>query len=211
MKKINILISDSHKLIAKSIKYVLETQDDIDVISLCTDINDTYMDTKRLEPDIIILDVEKNFNENIQFIKEIKKTYREIKILILTNFLDVKCIAKVLSCGVDGYLLKDVVCNNLIESIRLLNNSKNIIDFNITKLLAREILDYDILIKESVEFSSREIQIIHLMLNNYSNKDIADLLNLKLGTIKNYISSIYSKLAVRNREDAIKELEKMKI
>jgi DNA-binding NarL/FixJ family response regulator len=211
LKKINILISDSHKLIAKSIKYVLETQDDIDVISLCTDINDTYMDTKRLEPDIIILDVEKNFNENIQFIKEIKKTYREIKILILTNFLDVKCIAKVLSCGVDGYLLKDVVCNNLIESIRLLNNSKNIIDFNITKLLAREILDYDILIKESVEFSSREIQIIHLMLNNYSNKDIADLLNLKLGTIKNYISSIYSKLAVRNREDAIKELEKMKI
>ncbi len=211
MKKINILISDSHKLIAKSIKYVLETQDDIDVISLCTDINDTYMDTKRLEPDIIILDVEKNFNENIQFIKEIKKTYREIKILILTNFLDVKCIAKVLSCGVDGYLLKDVVCNNLIESIRLLNNSKNIIDFNITKLLAREILDYDILIKESVEFSSREIQIIHLMLNNYSNKDIADLLNLKLGTIKNYISSIYSKLAVKNREDAIKELEKMKI
>ena len=169
------------------------------------------MDTKRLEPDIIILDVEKNFNENIQFIKEIKKTYREIKILILTNFLDVKCIAKVLSCGVDGYLLKDVVCNNLIESIRLLNNSKNIIDFNITKLLAREILDYDILIKESVEFSSREIQIIHLMLNNYSNKDIADLLNLKLGTIKNYISSIYSKLAVKNREDAIKELEKMKI
>ncbi|WXR62571.1 response regulator transcription factor [Peptostreptococcaceae bacterium AGR-M142] len=211
MKKIRILISDSQKLIAKSVKYVLETQEDIDVISLCSNINDAYLDTKKLEPNIIILDIEKNFNENIQFIKDMKKRYENIKILILTNFLDVKCIAKVLNCGVDGYLLKNVVCNNLIESIRLLNKSKNIIDFNITKLLAREILDYDILIKESIDFSNREVQIINLMLSNYSNREIAKLLNLKLGTVKNYISSIYSKLAVNNREDAIEELEKMKL
>lgn len=206
MKDIKVLIYEQQELIAKTTKSVLENQTDIAVISIANNLADVYANIKIIKPDIIIFDIQFDYNLKLKFINYIKKTYKDIKLLIITSITEEKHIAKVLNLGVDGYFLKDMMTDKIIESIRELKKSKKIIDNKVLNILLEKILKDECIKDNNINFSYREYEIIELLLKKLSNREIAKLLNLSSGTVKNYITSIYSKLGVKNRMQAIETL-----
>ncbi|MCT4586113.1 MAG: response regulator transcription factor [Peptostreptococcaceae bacterium] len=206
MKDIKVLIYEQQELIAKTTKSVLENQTDIAVISIANNLADVYANIKIIKPDIIIFDIQFDYNLKLKFINYIKKTYKDIKLLIITSITEEKHIAKVLNLGVDGYFLKDMMTDKIIESIRELKKSKKIIDNKVLNILLEKILKDECIKDNNINFSYREYEIIELLLKKLSNREIAKLLNLSSGTVKNYITSIYSKLGVKNRVQAIETL-----
>jgi DNA-binding NarL/FixJ family response regulator len=206
LKDIKVLIYEQQELIAKTTKSVLENQTDIAVISIANNLADVYANIKIIKPDIIIFDIQFDYNLKLKFINYIKKTYKDIKLLIITSITEEKHIAKVLNLGVDGYFLKDMMTDKIIESIRELKKSKKIIDNKVLNILLEKILKDECIKDNNINFSYREYEIIELLLKKLSNREIAKLLNLSSGTVKNYITSIYSKLGVKNRVQAIETL-----
>ena len=208
MKKIKILIVDDMPLIRETLKAILNLEDDMNVVGVCENGINGYEMTKSLLPDVVLMDVKMPISNGVEGVKLIKKDFPKTVVLMLTTFDDDEYIIKALANGANGYLLKDVNIDNLIQAIRSVVNGKLLIESDIASKLAEYILKSKIDDKQeqSISLSEREEEISDLLIQGYNNKEISNQINLSSGTTKNYISSIYSKLGTSNREEAIKIL-----
>lgn len=208
MKKIKILIVDDMPLIRETLKAILNLEEDMNVVGVCENGINGYEMTKSLFPDVVLMDVKMPISNGVEGVKLIKKDFPKTVILMLTTFDDDEYIIKALANGANGYLLKDVNIDNLIQAIRSVVNGKLLIESDIASKLAEYILKskIDDNQEQSISLSQREEEISDLLIQGYNNKEISNQINLSSGTTKNYISSIYSKLGTSNREEAIKIL-----
>ena len=149
----------------------------------------------------------------VQATKEIKNKTPEIKIIILTTFDDDEYILDALSYGADGYLLKDIEAEKLLQSIRDAHKGMMMIPSSIAIKLAKHINEKNKKTTKEIEIyeklSKREIEIAELIIQGFDNNEIAATLFLTIGTVKNYISSIYSKIGVSDRTNAVLILKEL--
>ncbi|CAH2214935.1 response regulator transcription factor [Tepidibacter aestuarii] len=208
MKSIKILIVDDMPLIRETLRAILDLEEDMQVIGVCENGLNGYERTRVLLPDVVLMDVKMPVSNGVEGLKLIKKDFPKTVVLMLTSFDYDEYIIEALANGANGYLLKDVNIDNLIQAIRSVVNGKLLIESDIAFKLAEYILKSKIDDNQAqfLSLSEREKEISDLLIQGYSNKEISNQLNLSSGTIKNYVSSIYAKLGTNNREDAIKIL-----
>ena len=188
----NIVIVDDDIVVSGALKTILEASGDITVSATGTDGKDAVRLFRTYRPDVLLMDIRMKELSGLDASAEILKEFPDAKILLLTTFSDDEYIVRALKLGAKGYLLKQDY-ESLIPALHAVFGNEII--SKIPELLQTgptfHLEDYDI--------SERELEIIRLIADGLSNKEIASRLFLSEGTVRNYLSSILDKLDLRDR------------
>lgn len=204
MDKIKVMLVDDEKLVRTGMNMILNTYEDIEVISTVGNGEEALMECRKNAPDVVLMDIRMPKCDGVLGTKLIKKEFENIKILILTTFNDVEYIHEALKYGASGYLLKDTDYDLIYEGIKGCLKGNVVINPEVASKILNENINYNKKsnleeIKSNKDLNDKEINIIREVANGLSNKEIADKLFLSEGTIKNNISSILQKLSLRDR------------
>lgn len=204
MDKTNVMLVDDEKLVRTGMEMILNTYEDINVISTAANGEEALMECRKNEPDVILMDVRMPKCDGVLGTKLIKKEFENVKILILTTFNDVEYIHEALNYGASGYLLKDSDYDLIYEAIKGCIKGNVVINQQVASKILNENINYNKKsnieeIKNNNDLNDKEISIIREVANGLSNKEIGEKLFLSEGTIKNNISNILNKLSLRDR------------
>ncbi|WP_261306280.1 helix-turn-helix transcriptional regulator [Paenibacillus andongensis] len=209
---IRLLIVDDQPFIRESLRTILEEHKDLQVVGLAEDGEQAIELCEQCQPQLVLMDLDMPHMDGILAAKKIKQAWPHIRILILTTFQDTEQALEVLRSGADGYLLKSIEPRELAENIRLVYRGGTLIDQEMShKLFERlemgksEIELFKAKTIENYDLTPREIEILQLVSKGLRYKTIASKLYLSDGTVRNYASTAYMKLGVRNREEAIQK------
>lgn len=194
----NILIIDDDMLVTNALKTILESDRELSVIGTGTDGADAVRLYPQLKPDVLLMDIRMQHLNGLDASKQILALDPEAKILLLTTFLDDEYIIKALKAGVKGYLLKQDY-SSIIPAIKALHTGQTVFGTEIIAkipdlLRPKNEFDYS-----SHNIHDKEYEIIKKIAEGLSNKEIAEVLFLSEGTIRNYLSGILDKLNLRDR------------
>lgn len=203
---IKVLIADDQELIRQSLQIVLSIKEGISVIGTAENGKKVMEFLKKEKPDVILMDIRMPEMDGVQCTKAIKERYPEVKIIILTTFDDDEFVFSALKYGASGYLLKGISMDELDKAIHTVYKGGAMINPEIATKVVEQFSEmaqsnYDIMIEaQNVEdITEAEWDIIKLVGWGLSNRKIADKVMLSEGTVRNYISTILSKLNLRDR------------
>jgi DNA-binding NarL/FixJ family response regulator len=204
--KIKIVIADDQELIRDSLKIVLSANPDMEVIDTVADGREVICSVRKEKPDVILMDVRMPGMDGVSCSQIIKENYPQIKLIILTTFDDDEYVYNALKYGASGYLLKGVSMAELSAAIRTVYSGKAMINPDIAAKVVRLFSqmaksNYAINVSKGHvdEISRSEWKLIQQVGYGKSNKEIAFNLSLSEGTVRNGLSSILSKLDLRDR------------
>jgi DNA-binding NarL/FixJ family response regulator len=209
---IRVLIVEDQTLVCEGLEMLLSVVEDIRVAARAADGVEALRSMQEEAPDLVLLDVRMPKMNGIEVLREMKAQALMVPVVLLTTFDDDAALLEGIRLGAKGYLLKDVSMAKLTEAIRLVAAGRSMISPVVTERLLHGLQDAPLppdIGYESEALTSREAEIIRLMTGGYSNREIAGALYLSEGTVKNHVSSILSKLGVRDRTRAVlKAIEK---
>lgn len=188
---IKIVIAEDQRMLLGALGSLLSLEDDMEVIGKANNGNEAVSMVKQLQPDVCIMDIEMPEKTGLEAAEELKGG--NCKVIILTTFARSGYFQRALKAGVRGYLLKDSPSEELASSIRNIVAGK--------RIYAPELMD-DLYTEEN-PLTEREREVLELVADGRNTKEIAEQLNIKTGTVRNYISAILEKLEVTNRIEAI--------
>lgn len=205
MDKIKIMLVDDQAILREGLKTIIELNDDY-LVTLEAGNGEAAVEIYNKDlVDVVLMDIRMPIMDGIIATRKIKGMDDGVAILVLTTFNEQELIVEALAAGADGYILKDIDGKHLISAIRDAYDGNFILPSKVANMLAKKIsakrLDsgYETHEKDLDELSAREVEIGRLIGEGYTNKEIAEKLFLSEGTVKNYISEIYSKLGDNNR------------
>lgn len=203
---IRLMIVDDHKLMREGIKRILSDANDIVVVSEAADGETAIKNAHIFNPDVILLDIVMPGIDGIETLRRIKDIGIKSKVIILSGFTSKKYIIDSIKMGASGYLTKDNDVEKLISVIRAVYSGGTYLQPLLGKILRQNIQEdqLDNIDIEKIErLSKREYEILSLVSNGYNNKDIANELYISEKTVKNHITSIFKKLEVEDRVQAV--------
>ena len=203
MINIKCLIVDDQPILREGLKSLLATCDDIEVIAEAGNGKEAIDQLSFVLPDVILMDIRMPVMNGVEATKVIKEKFPDIIIIILTTFDDDQFILDALRYGASGYLLKDMGIQQLASAIRDGVSGNVLLPGRIANKLTMMINPKSSPTIDDNEYSTREKDIIQLLVKGYSNNEIAEALFLSIGTVKNYVSQIYAKANVTDRSNAV--------
>lgn len=210
---IKIIIADDQMLTREGLRTILNLEDDIDVVGVARNGLEAVEITELLQPDLVLMDIQMPQMNGIEALKKIKQLAPKTNILILTTFLEDQYIIDGMVNGASGYLLKDIETDKMIQAIKDTINGQFILPASVASKLALRISDIAQSNQEKkstkLELTEREREIAHLIVKGLNNKEISAQLHIAEGTVRNYISNLYSKLEVVHRVQAIIKLQQI--
>ena len=203
-KNITIFLVDDHELIREGIKQLLELEDNIDVIGQAGNGEEAIEKILEYRPDVVLLDINMPKMNGIDVLRRLKDLGANSKIIMLTIHKDREYLLEAMKIGADGYVLKDTDAEGLLRAIRAVKNDKTYIQPSIASLLVQDvnIIEFN---EDDIKIESltkREYEVLTLIAEGLSNKDIANKLYISEKTVKNHVSSILKKLEVNDRIQA---------
>ena len=205
-EKIKVMLVDDEQLIRSGLKIMLETYPDIEVIHQAGNGREAFECYQKEVPDVVLMDIRMPVSTGIEGTKLIKEAYPEVKIVMVTTFQDTEYIVEAMQYGASGYLLKDSSYEAIYDGIKVALSGKVVMDATVSEKLVMQpkapttIEKTDI---SSLGLTEREIELIRLVSQGLNNKEISEALFLSEGTVKNNISTILSKLALRDRTQLV--------
>lgn len=202
---IKVLIADDQTLMRDGLKTILDLEEDIEVIATAENGEIAFQKSIELTPDVILMDIRMPIMNGVDSVKKIKSILPKVAVIMLTTFDDDEYIIEALSNGASGYLLKDMPAEKLIEAIRDSLKGQLFIPTNIAAKLISRLYEKEAsknTLKRDLALSERELQVSSLLIEGYNNKQISSKLFISEGTVKNYISNIYSKIGISDRTKA---------
>ena len=200
MRRIRILIADDHKLMRAGLRLLLEQQPDISVIGEAGDGRETVSLAKSQRPDVVVMDISMPNLNGIEAAHQITQDHPDIGVVILSMHSDESYVLRALKAGVKGYLLKDSAESDLILAVRAVAGGKSFFSPAVSKVLLD---DYVRKLKRSCAedaydlLTPREREILQLVAEGKSNKDVANLLNLSVYTVETHRSNMMQKLRLK--------------
>ncbi|QNU67286.1 response regulator transcription factor [Ruminiclostridium herbifermentans] len=195
---IKVLITEDKRLIGEGFKFIIESDEEINVVGLALNGYEALEMCKIHKPDLVLMDLKMPCCDGIEGTKLIKSFSANIKVLVLTTFDDDEMVSAALKNGADGYILKDINAEKLISTIKGTVEGLNVIDENVYQNIVNKFNQPDNQ-KPEYALTDREIKLIELVVYGKSNKEIAANLNITEGRVKNIITSILSKLGLSDR------------
>lgn len=209
MNKIRILIADDQSLIRDGLKTVLSLEKDFEVVGTARNGTEACRMAELLYPDVLLLDIRMPEMDGVECTRIVKKKCPETKVIILTTFNDDEYIIDALANEASGYILKDIEVEKLVEAIHDAVQGKMIMLPEVAAKLAQGLSKISSRNREEgdiscdLDLSERERDIAGMMVQGFTNKQISSALYMSEGTVRNYISNIYSKLGTGDRTQAV--------
>jgi DNA-binding NarL/FixJ family response regulator len=209
--KIRIVIADDHPVVREGISSILGLQSDLEVVGEAADGLQVIDLVNEKNPDLVLIDLRMPNLGGAQAIQKIRETNKDVKFLILTTFSDAENVFEGVRAGARGYLLKDTLPDDLVRAIRRVNKGESLIEPTmITHVLDR--FSKAIQKQEFItELTNRELEVLKLLAEGTSNKEIAAQLFISIKTVKTHITHIFEKLDVKNRTEAVAKAHKSKV
>jgi len=206
MTMIRIILADDHTVVRKGLRMLLETQPDFTVVSDAADGRETVAMAEQYLPDVIVMDVAMPGMNGIEAARQISAKHPQIAIVFLSMHLDEAYVLKALKSGARAYLLKDSAEYDLINAIKAVHQGKAFFSPAISKMLVEDYMhqmrERDV--EDSYELlTTREREVLQLLAEGKSNKEVANILNLSLYTVETHRSNIFQKLNLHSSAELI--------
>ena len=208
---IKVMLVDDQKLIVDGLKLIINLEEDMEVIHTAQNGQEAIKKVDQDKPDVILMDIRMPVMNGVEATKILMDKYKDLKIIMVTTFDDDDYILEALANGATGYLLKNIDSEKVVNSIRDAYKGNLLLDGIVAQKLAAQALGSTVKqsVHKDIEMSQREREIATLMVQGLSAKEIAQKLHLTTGTVKNYVSNIYSELGTNERGKAILLLQEL--
>jgi DNA-binding NarL/FixJ family response regulator len=206
-EKTRILLVDDQKLMREGLRILLELEPDLQVVGEAGDGQAALTIYAQLQPDVVLMDVRMPGLDGVEATWRLHERWPDARIIILTTFDDDEYIFEGLRAGAQGYLLKDVSGQELAEAVRTVAAGGALIEPSVVRRVLAEFARLAPPARPpeaglAEELSEREREVLELLAQGHTNREIARRLSLAEGTVKNYVTNILQKLGVRDRTQA---------
>jgi len=208
---IKILLAEDHAVVRESIREALTREPEFSIVGEASNGDEAVKLARDLRPDVILMDIAMPRLNGIEATRQIKSFSPTVSILVLTAYDDEQYIFSVLAAGAAGYLLKDVGVSDLVEAIKAVHRGESVLHPNIAKKVLQKFRTGKGEASEASSpelLSEREITVLKLAAGGLSNNAIAQELHLSVSTIESHLRTIFSKLGVGSRTEAVVEAMK---
>lgn len=204
MAKQRIVLVDDHEVVRLGLKSLLERHPQFEVIAEAGSAKEAMEQVERLLPDVVLMDIRLPGTSGIEACEEITKKFPDIRVIMLTSYAEDDMLFSAIRAGASGYVLKQIGAEDLMKAIEAVGRGEALLDPAVTQRVFQEVRRA-VKEEESSAFSTLSQQEKHVLLlvsEGRTNREIAKALFLGEGTVRNYVSSILSKLGVSNRAEA---------
>ncbi len=209
MKKIRVVLADDHVMLRSGLKLLLTGQMDIEVVGEASDGAEAVSKAAELKPDVLLLDITMPNMGGIDALRAIKEKRPSISILILTMHENEAYLLEALKAGASGYILKKAADNELMSAIRAVYSGEVFIPSSLTRSVVEEMVSGRVSREEDVgngqeQLSPRELEVMTLVAQGYTNQQIADRLYLSVKTVETYKARVMEKLSLGSRVELVR-------
>jgi two-component system response regulator DevR len=199
---IRIFVLDDHELVRTGLQTLLECEEDMEVVGQAATAQLGLEEIATLQPDVAILDVRLPDGSGIEVCREIRSAYPQIACLMLTSYADDEALFSAIMAGAAGYVLKEIGGSDLIGDIRRVSQGQSLIDATLSKDIFDRLRKTQKTEARLSSLSAQERRVLDLIAQGRSNRQIAEEIFLAEKTVKNYVSSLLSKLGMQRRTEA---------
>jgi len=204
MEKKDILLVDDHEVVRLGLKSLLEHNDQFEVVAEAGTAKEAVAQVEKYHPDVVLMDIRLPGSSGIEACEEITKRWPDVRVVILTSYAEDEMLFSAIRAGASGYVLKQIGAEGLITAIEAACRGEALLDPAVTQRVFQEVRRA---VKEEeaaafANLSQQEKHVLALVSEGKTNREIASALYLGEWTVRNYVSSILSKLGVSNRAEA---------
>ena len=196
MKTIKVLIVDDHAVLRAGLRALLNLQPDIEVVAEAADGLEAVEKVKRFRPEVVLMDISLPGRDGLEVTKDLKKTHPWVKVLILTMHEDRRYLHPALKAGASGYVVKRAADTELIDAIRAAYRGDVFLHPSVARIVVDEYLEQGL--------SEREREVLRLIAEGRTYKEMAELLALSVKTIESYRERIKEKLGLNTRAELVR-------
>lgn len=197
--KIRVLIIDDHEMVRMGLNMYLSSEEDLEIVGEGCNGEEAVTLAKELAPDVILMDLMMENMNGIDATREILKVNKEIKVIVLTSFIDDEMIFPVIEAGAFSYLLKTTNAQEIAEAIRKAFRGEATIESKVASAMFNKMKQEK---PKHDSLTRRELEVLCLLGEGKSNKDISEILFIGIKTVKTHVSNILSKLELDDRTQA---------
>lgn len=204
MSRQRILLVDDHEVVRLGLHALLDQHPDFDVVAEAATVKDAVERTKLFKPDVVVMDIRLKGGSGIDACQEIMSTHPETRVIMLTSYAEDEMLFSAIRAGAAGYVLKQIGGDDLVRAIEAVGRGEALLDPAVTQRVFQEVRKAAREEEASafVELTQQEMHVLQQVAEGKTNRQIAESLYLGEGTVRNYVSSILSKLNVKNRAQA---------
>jgi two-component system, NarL family, response regulator DevR len=201
---LRVMLVDDHEVVRDGIRAMLASEDDIHVAGEAGTVQEAIDEADRTKPDVVVMDVRLADGSGIEATRQIRADHPSTNVLMLTSFADDEALFASIMAGASGYVLKQVRSGELVRAIRAVGAGKSLLDPSVTTAVLERLRKGKHLMKDErlARLSPQEERILSLIADGRTNREVGEKLQLAEKTVKNYVSSILSKLEVARRAEA---------
>ena len=201
---LRLMLVDDHEVVRSGLRTMLEAAGDMRVIAEAGTVADAIADAERVHPDVIVMDVRLADGSGIEATREIRARRPEARVIMLTSFADDEALFASIMAGASGYVLKQIRGGDLVRAIRSVGQGQSLLDPAVTATVLERLRKGKHLLRDErlARLSAQEERILVLVAEGHTNREIGLRLKLAEKTVKNYVSTILSKLGVGRRTEA---------
>ncbi len=201
MNSIRIVIVDDHEVVRLGLRALIESDAAMEVVSEAGTAKEALESVERCKPDIVILDIRLPDRDGLDVCRDIRSRYPDTKVIILTSYIQQDLVSEAIRSGANGYVVKDVGNEKLLQAIHTAYSGETALDSKSATRLAEQFRKLDSQLESFAfkDLSHREMDVLRVLARGKSNREIGGELNLSEVTVRNYVSTIFSKLGLSNR------------
>ncbi len=199
---IRVLIADDHAIVRKGIRALLATEPDIQVVGEAADGQEAVAEAQKLRPDVVVMDLSMPAMDGVEAIRRITARQPDVRVLVLTSFTGNGQIFPAIEAGALGYLLKDSALEELVQGIRRVYHREPSLHPTIARRLLHRLSNHSERESASDSLTEREVEVLQLVAQGRSNREIAAQLTISETTVRGHVSNILTKLHLSSRTQA---------
>jgi two-component system, NarL family, response regulator DevR len=200
---IRVMLVDDHEVVRKGLKAMLEAQDDLEVVAEAANADEAVLRARSYKPDVVVMDVRLPDRSGVLACREVRAENPDIAVLMLTSFSDDQALFDSIMAGAAGYVLKQIRGTELVDGIRRVGRGESLLDPAVTARVLERVRnprsDED---PRLARLTPTEARILEMIAEGLTNRQIGERIHLAEKTVKNYVSTILSKLQVSRRAEA---------
>jgi two-component system, NarL family, response regulator DevR len=201
---LRLMLVDDHEVVRSGLRAMLEATGEVRIVAEAGSVRDAISEADRTRPDVIVMDVRLVDGSGIEATREIRARRPETRVLMLTSFADDEALFASIMAGASGYVLKQIHGTDLVRAIRQVGQGQSLLDPAVTTTVLERLRRGKHLLRDErlARLSAQEERILAMVADGLTNREIGVRLKLAEKTVKNYVSTILSKLEVSRRAEA---------
>ncbi len=201
---LKILLVDDHELVRLGLKSLLARYNQFQVVGEAANATEALTQVERRQPDVVVMDIRLPGKSGIETTRQIKQKYPAVQVIMLTSYAEDELLFDAIAAGASGYVLKQIGSGELVRALEMIGRGQSLLDPTLTKKVFARVREASRKAEDEAfaELSDQELRILALVAEGKTNKEIAEAVFLSEKTVRNYVSSILSKLHLSTRAEA---------